>query len=105
MMNMKYWLVALCAAIMSFCSCAPAGNTPEGEGEGEGNKEQTYDVYLLIGQSNMAGRGVMLPGDEAPIEGAWLLNAQDVPEPACAPMNRHSTIRKGVTMQIGRAHV
>ena len=99
MMNMKYWLVALCAAIMSFCSCAPAGNTPEGEGEGEDNKEQTYDVYLLIGQSNMAGRGVMLPGDEAPIEGAWLLNAQDVPEPACAPMNRHSTIRKGVTMQ------
>ena len=61
MMNMKYWLVALCAAIMSFCSCAPAPAT--GEGENEGNTEQTYDVYLLIGQSNMAGRGVMLPGD------------------------------------------
>ena len=101
-MNRKRLLVAIIAAFICSVSCAPA-RTPSGAGENNGGendaKLENCDVYLLIGQSNMAGRGEMLPGDDAPIEGAWLLNAQDEPEPACAPMNRYSTIRKRIGMQ------
>lgn len=64
---------------------------------GRGNE---YDVYLLIGQSNMAGRGTMLPADTTDvIEGVWLLDGNGMPEPAVAPLNKYSTIRKTMKMQ------
>jgi hypothetical protein len=56
-------------------------------------------VYLLIGQSNMAGRAKMEKADTEPIERCFLLNADDAWEPATNPLNRHSTIRKGLGMQ------
>ncbi len=61
---------------------------------------QEYDVYLLIGQSNMAGRGIFEKNDtiEA-IDGVWLLNADGEPEPAVAPLNKYSTIRKELSLQ------
>ena len=59
-----------------------------------------YDVYLLLGQSNMAGRGTMLSTDTTNvIEGVWLLNAEGEPESAVAPLNRYSTIRKDLSIQ------
>lgn len=59
-----------------------------------------YDVYLLLGQSNMAGRGSMLPEDTVEIiDGVWLLNAEGVPEPAVSPLNKYSSIRKEIGMQ------
>ena len=59
-----------------------------------------FDVYLLIGQSNMAGRGPLEAKDTTDvIEGVWLLNADGVPEPAVAPLNRYSTIRKELSLQ------
>ena len=101
-MNRKSLLVAIFAAFICLVSCAPMRTSNSGATRKGAQVEQTaktYDVYLLIGQSNMAGRGVVEAGDEAPIEGAWLLNGEDKPEPACAPMNRYSTIRKGIKMQ------
>jgi len=60
-----------------------------------------YDVYLLIGQSNMAGRGYMVPQDTLQaIKGVWLLGKDDIPVPAKNPLNRYSTIRKGINMQM-----
>jgi hypothetical protein len=47
----------------------------------------------------MAGRGDMLPGDDKPLEGVFLLNDQGVPVPAAAPLNIYSTIRKRASMQ------
>ncbi len=61
--------------------------------------DDIYDVYLLIGQSNMAGRATMIAADSAMIPGVWLLNAAGEPEPAKAPLNRYSTIRKAMKMQ------
>ncbi|MDE6080004.1 MAG: sialate O-acetylesterase [Duncaniella sp.] len=59
-----------------------------------------FDVYLLIGQSNMAGRGPLEARDTTEIiDGVWLLNAEGVPEPAVAPLNKYSTIRKDLSMQ------
>ena len=58
-----------------------------------------YDVYLMIGQSNMAGRGRMIDQDTIPIKGVYLLNDSAKVEPAVAPLNKYSTIRKGIGMQ------
>jgi len=59
-----------------------------------------YDVYLLIGQSNMAGRGKMLPEDTLQaIEGVYLLGPEGKPIPAKNPLNQYSTIRKDIKMQ------
>ena len=54
-------------------------------------QESEYDVFLLIGQSNMAGRGEMIEGDDEIIEGVYLLNADNEVEPARNPLNRYSS--------------
>lgn len=63
------------------------------------NREPQYDVYLFIGQSNMAGRGDMLPEDTTVIPHAFILDDSDQIIPAKAPLNLYSTIRKRVGMQ------
>lgn len=61
--------------------------------------EPQYDVYLFIGQSNMAGRGEVLPEDTVAIPHAFILDSNDEIVPAKAPLNLYSTIRKRVNMQ------
>lgn len=61
---------------------------------------RSYDVYLLIGQSNMAGRGYLTAEDTTgTIDGVYLLNDKSKPEPARHPLNRYSTVRKDIKMQ------
>ena len=62
-------------------------------------KAQEYDVYLLIGQSNMAGRGTMTDEDRRAISGVWLLNDEGNIEPAVSPLNKYSSILKDLGMQ------
>lgn len=38
-------------------------------------ESQRMHLFLLVGQSNMAGRGDLEPEDEAPIEGVFALDA------------------------------
>lgn len=59
----------------------------------------SYHLYLLIGQSNMAGRAAIEEQDRAPLDRVYLLNDQDQWEPAVNPLNRYSTIRKAMAMQ------
>lgn len=59
----------------------------------------SLDVYLLIGQSNMAGRAPYGAADAAPIKNVYLLNDKDEWEIAKNPLNRYSTIRKEISMQ------
>lgn len=62
--------------------------------------DKEYDVYLLIGQSNMAGRGTLEAQDTlSTIEGVWLLDSLGVPVKAYAPLNRYSSIRKHIGLQ------
>lgn len=56
-------------------------------------------VFLLIGQSNMAGRAPLEAGDDAPIDGAWLLDDKGAWLPAASPLNRFATDRKVISMQ------
>lgn len=59
-----------------------------------------FDVYLLIGQSNMAGRGYLTSDDMNEVmDGVYLLGADDTPVPATHPFNQYSTIRKDISMQ------
>ncbi|WP_196016790.1 sialate O-acetylesterase [Alistipes senegalensis] len=62
-------------------------------------EKEECDLFLLIGQSNMAGRGTMLPADTIIMEGVWLLDSEGQPVPASNPLNRYSSIRKRLDLQ------
>ncbi|MDP6046943.1 MAG: sialate O-acetylesterase [Phycisphaerae bacterium] len=56
-------------------------------------------IYLLIGQSNMAGRAAFTEEEAAEIPRCGLLDRQGKWVPAKNPLNIHSTIRKSPGMQ------
>lgn len=56
-------------------------------------------VFLLIGQSNMAGRAALEEGDEKPITNVMLLDDKGQWIPATNPLNRFATDRKVLSMQ------
>jgi hypothetical protein len=59
------------------------------------------DMFLFIGQSNMAGRGYMneAAGDLNPIDNTYLLTPGLNWEIASNPLNKYSSIRKELSMQ------
>ncbi|MDE5962593.1 MAG: sialate O-acetylesterase [Alistipes sp.] len=66
----------------------------------DGQEASACDLFLLIGQSNMAGRGTMLAADSAwHPDGVQLLDSAGIPVQATLPLNRYSTIRKNISMQ------
>ena len=83
------------AALIAQAVAAAMGITPQ-----QPAANSQLDIYLCIGQSNMAGRA-QVTGATAlqPIEGVWLLNDKDEFEVAQNPLNRYSTIRKDLSMQ------
>ena len=97
--RVQVWFLLCLLVCGGVFSCTEKANATVPVAENN-EKPKEYDLYLLIGQSNMAGRGKMLPSDEtALIDGVWLLNADDEPEPAISPLNKYSTIRKELSMQ------
>ena len=64
----------------------------------QGDKKDLH-VYLLIGQSNMAGRAPVSEKESGKIPNCFLLNNEGKWEAASNPLNRYSTIRKGLGMQ------
>ena len=98
----KRVLLLIVAAMVVLGGCANPQVQPPKPHKPTTPSEQTgeYDVYLLIGQSNMAGRGTMLPEDTAaPIEGVYLLDTEGNVVPATNPLNQYSTIRKEMKHQ------
>lgn len=64
------------------------------------NKDKSkHHIYLLIGQSNMAGRAPYSGKEKEVIAGAFLLNDKNEWIGAENPLNRFSTIRKDIKMQ------
>ena len=67
--------------------------------------EDKYDIYLMIGQSNMAGRGYLLDSDKTEVvDRVYLLGPDDEkgqaePVKATHPFNQYSTVRKDLSMQ------
>ena len=63
------------------------------------NDSISIDIYILIGQSNMAGRGEFKEGDLHEIDNVLLFNNQNEFEVASNPLNQYSSIRKSIDMQ------
>jgi hypothetical protein len=61
--------------------------------------DQNLHIYLLIGQSNMAGRAKVPEEMSGVIDRCYLLNDKNEWVPAKNPLNLYSTIRKGEGMQ------
>ena len=90
--------VVAIAFIVSIIACPDAA--AKGARKLPRPRKQELDIYLLIGQSNMAGRGRLLAQDTlSNIKGVWLLNGEDKPEPARNPLNKYSTIGKEYSKQ------
>lgn len=68
-------------------------------GNGEKAVPSSLDVYVCIGQSNMAGRAAMTPAVMDTLRHVYLLNDKGYFEEAVNPLNRYSTIRKEISMQ------
>lgn len=62
-------------------------------------KDDTFDVYLLIGQSNMAGRGWLFDSDKDVLDGVFILNDRGEIEPASQPLNKYSSVRVRLSRQ------
>lgn len=63
------------------------------------------DLFLFIGQSNMAGRGYITDNYKGYIKNAYLLTPTGGMEPARNPLNKYSTIRKRLDLQgVGPAY-
>ncbi len=59
------------------------------------------DLFLCIGQSNMAGRGYLkdAENDYKPVDNAFLLTPSGLWEIASNPMNKYSSVRKELKLQ------
>jgi len=90
------------ARIAAFLVCMTVtlcmGGVPHSSEPPSGPPENLM-VFLLIGQSNMAGRAPIEGGDAGTIDRCWLLNHEGVWEPAASPLNRYSPHRKEMSMQ------
>lgn len=94
--------ICFLSATASFAKAPPSSATElaaTGNATANATAKTQRHIYLLIGQSNMAGRAPFTKAQAAPIERGYLLNDKDQWEPAANPLNRYSTIRKGIGMQ------
>jgi hypothetical protein len=90
---LKSLIALLCCAPL--VSCGGVSHIKSNESADNG-----YDIYLLIGQSNMAGRGTMIEGDQNVFsDKVFLLDSEGKAVPATNPLNQYSTIRKDMKMQ------
>ncbi|MDU0352838.1 sialate O-acetylesterase [Paraglaciecola aquimarina] len=83
-----YILIVLLSLLVSACS---VNNI-------EANKQDIH-VYILIGQSNMAGRAPVVAQQFNVIDDTLLLDAEGQWQLANNPLNRYSSIRKKMSMQ------
>ncbi len=62
---------------------------------------ENLDIYLVIGQSNMAGRATIREKDTAPLADTYLFTGDEATPFVVAtnPLNRYSTVRKKMSMQ------
>jgi len=88
-------------ALIADAVCKALGVAPVDRATSLGNQTPSdqMDLYLLIGQSNMAGRARILDTHQDTIPNCFLFNDQGDWEPASNPLNRYSTVRKKIEMQ------
>ena len=85
--------LGLAMLVVTLCSVEVRG-----EAQGVPDPENLH-IYLLIGQSNMAGRAAIPDDATGVLERCYLLNDKNEWEPAKNPLNRYSTVGKDLGMQ------
>lgn len=96
-------LPLLACAFLNACSLTHSvSNKPEvnqpSQKYYQGHKQDLH-IYLLIGQSNMAGRAPLTAEQYNAIENTFLFDLNGQWQLATNPLNRYSTIRKNIDMQ------
>jgi len=76
--------------ILLICSCAFMLSC---------SQKEEMQIFLCIGQSNMAGRADIEPEDNISLENVYVFNDEGNWEKAKNPLNQFSTIRKNINMQ------
>ena len=73
-------------------------------GLASGVRAADMDLYLLIGQSNMAGRGQLKPEDRLPADGIVKLDAKNAWQPATEPLHfdKPAVAGAGIAMSFAR---
>lgn len=89
---MKHSLPLLAIVALAFSSASAQTAVSSGY---DGPPERLH-IYLLIGQSNMAGRAPITDAEKDIPPRTLLLNAENRWDNASHPFNQHSTIRKGL---------
>ena len=88
-------LWACLAILLTACT-----ETDNGIAKKPESRQKKYDVFLLIGQSNMAGRGTLLPEDyKTTLKDVYLLDDKGGIVTATHPYNQYSSVRKELELQ------
>jgi len=100
---MRNSLLSLILAVLTFSLSTSAIDHPKRKSKSGREKivAAKLDIYLLIGQSNMAGRAEIEPMDKDSLTQVWLFAgvAGNEWERAANPLNKYSTVRKDLSMQ------
>ncbi|MDO7172302.1 sialate O-acetylesterase [Mariniflexile sp. AS56] len=91
---MKYYKIILLLCIGLLFQCKSSNKLAK-------SKPKPMEIYLLIGQSNMAGRAPIEVQDQDSINNVFLFTSDEHKpwEKAVNPLNKYSTIRKNMAMQ------
>lgn len=89
-------IVIIVLSLVLFTSCKTKEVT-----QNKNLNDKGYDIYLLIGQSNMAGRGQIESQDKDTLRNVLLFRGDSLAvwEKAANPLNKYSTVRKELSMQ------
>ncbi len=83
MLKLKWQAAVLIAALAT--AAGRAGFSAEAQAQLP--PKPRFHVYLLMGQSNMAGRGRMTEADRRPVERVWMLDKENQWVPAAHPLH------------------
>jgi hypothetical protein len=100
-MNIKHLGLVLLLSLLFIGSIFCQATAPDILPEVEGTQPQNLEIYLLIGQSNMAGRANIDEQDKDTLANVFLftgINGKEW-EKAANPLNKYSTVRKDISMQ------
>lgn len=91
---MKGYKVIIVLSLFFFCQCKSPQKVVV-------SHESPMEVYLLIGQSNMAGRAPIEEQDRDSIKNVFLFTGDESKpwEKAANPLNKYSTVRKEIGSQ------
>lgn len=78
---MRYFVLMIVVLING---CSKSHNLPKQASE---KQDSVFHIYLLMGQSNMAGRGTVEPEDQQTHSRVWMLDKNNTWQPAREPMH------------------